>query len=976
MPLRNPFRGSKQRKKFNRFIFEKDIEALEPRRLLTTIHGGQSFEYQDINGAIDRVTALGHITAELIGASVDRGTNALTLLDLPGEMYDTGGAVTPLNGGITAPQGVSVIGTIVITDPFDANGNVSGTIGALASESNGTLYGVNVVIPQTTGGTGPTPPNLLQIVRIDSRNAAGTVVAEVHTQAIAAASVFSAFAGTSVQITGSTAAAFNPINGLLYFVATGGSNNTPVLFTIDVNASDIAGSLRAIPGTFRSNGANVTNVGGMVFDQTSGGTARLVAALNIGANTQLATINAGNTDATWTEQFPVATGGIPLVGIAIRGDNPNQEDNVFYGLTGQGGAAGGGGGLNGNVAIAQAEEVQITVNGGFANIVSFGTLNTQPLNLVNGGVQAGTVEANPGDLTYDPTLLDPFTNTIGALVGTDLTTHDLFILSPINRTPTTTLFAIYVFQSDSTGIISVATTPTPPATPRPMLPFSGSIGNVRIRNTPNEVQAPQNSGAVLLGAKTIQIQNNNTSGDVPILSGTLDSAHGVFPGGAGTQVEAGLVVAPGQIMGKFLFGGTIMGQVIIHGSIDQFYCGWLITGDATSGNFSTGAFSNAAINFLVDGDIRNMYVLGAIGTDSTFGGDQNSAVNEGTGTGTGGTTTTGSPIDNPNYKTGFNMYVGGTLGQIRAGGSIIGNMIVAHTATSATTALLFPEAENEAEYIPTNGERTATGRPGAGQTAFGGLSAWDDGEMGGNALFGNDTFNTEEVLASLPSVADGPGSIESVNGDLTDSANRNDAVDYYGVPLLAGQTVAVQLTNQPVLGDLEMGVFDPDDRLIASDVNDVLLSQTLGKPLRFTADRPGIYRFAVAVLGNQNFTDANNPGLIGDITYTLKISNVGDIALGGIVTNGSFSDNGVQVQHGDLGALEAAGIINTGTVDPLTGILTAGDSVDVLFGNARVIEAAGIGVGLDTSPGIRGAATGTYGPPGARATSAPTGTAV
>ena len=457
-----------------------------------------------------------------------------------------------MNGGLTTPEAQSVIGPITIVDPFDANGNVSGTISGLASDPAGNLYGVNVVIPQnTTAGTGT--GNLLQIVKLDSRNASGVVVAEVHTQAIIAASTFSAFAGTSPQIMGATAAAFSPVNGLLYFVATGGTNSTPVLFTIDVNSSDIAGSLKAIPGTFRSNGANATDVGAITFDQTGVGQARLIAALNIGPNTQLATINPNNSDA-WNNQIPLATGGNPIVGLTIRGDNPNAVDNIFFALAGVATAGGGGGGgvAAGGTPITAGSEIQITVTPGtnIANVVSFGPLSTS---VITPGTPNATqtTESSPGDLTFDPTLVDFFTGQVGAMVGTDLTTHDLFIVSPINRTPTTTLFNIYVSQSDSTGTISVATTPPLTTTPRPMLPFTGSIGSVRIRNTVNEVTAPGNSGAVLLGTKTIQLTGNANTGDIPILSGSLDAAHGVLPGGIGTQVEAGLVVAQDRTLANF-----------------------------------------------------------------------------------------------------------------------------------------------------------------------------------------------------------------------------------------------------------------------------------------------------------------------------------------------------------------------------------------------------------------------------------------
>src|SRR5437764_7276049 len=174
MPLRQPSDGSNRQKKKTklktRFDLRRDMEPLEPRALLTTFVGGDTFEFQDIGGQIDRITFTGNITAEVIGASIDRNTNAISLTDLPGVLYTGGQGINGipqlLNGGITTPQGASVIGTITIIDPFDANGNGNGNIGGLASDAAGNLYGINVVIPQNTGGTtGTTAPNLLQIVR-------------------------------------------------------------------------------------------------------------------------------------------------------------------------------------------------------------------------------------------------------------------------------------------------------------------------------------------------------------------------------------------------------------------------------------------------------------------------------------------------------------------------------------------------------------------------------------------------------------------------------------------------------------------------------------------------------------------------------------------------------------------------------------------------------------------------------------------
>ena len=92
MPLRQSSGGSNRSKKKSTrkpgFHLLRDIEPLESRRLLTTLHGGDSFEYTDINGAIDRITLTGNITAEIIGSSVDRNTNNITLIDLPGQLYN------------------------------------------------------------------------------------------------------------------------------------------------------------------------------------------------------------------------------------------------------------------------------------------------------------------------------------------------------------------------------------------------------------------------------------------------------------------------------------------------------------------------------------------------------------------------------------------------------------------------------------------------------------------------------------------------------------------------------------------------------------------------------------------------------------------------------------------------------------------------------------------------------------------------
>src|SRR5205085_2725088 len=95
-------------------------------------------------------------------------------------------------------------------------------------------------------------------------------------------------------------------------------------------------------------------------------------------------------------------------------------------------------------------------------------------------------------------------------------------------------------------------------------------------------------------------------------------------------------------------------------------------------------------------------------------------------------------------------------------------------------------------------------------------------------------------------------------------------------------------------------VWDPDRRLIASDYNNnnpvsndsttvvggsnvssriSPVTVTAGQSLEFTADRPGVYRFAVSktvpLSGNATRADIVQ-------TYQLQIKGVGNLALGGL----------------------------------------------------------------------------------------------
>src|SRR6185503_18582093 len=101
----------------------------------------------------------------------------------------------------------------------------------------------------------------------------GTTVAEVYTQALAAG-------GTALNgvITAVTAADFNPLDGRLYFVVSGGGTgptaSADLLFSVDVNPA-LSRAAReasvALVGNFGSSVLGIPQVTGITFDRVPTG---------------------------------------------------------------------------------------------------------------------------------------------------------------------------------------------------------------------------------------------------------------------------------------------------------------------------------------------------------------------------------------------------------------------------------------------------------------------------------------------------------------------------------------------------------------------------------------------------------------------------------------------------------------------------------------------------------------------------------
>src|SRR5688572_24264529 len=58
-----------------------NLETLENRQLLTTLSGGDTFDYKDMKDDLYRITLRGNVQAEFVGANVDDSNN-VTLGDL------------------------------------------------------------------------------------------------------------------------------------------------------------------------------------------------------------------------------------------------------------------------------------------------------------------------------------------------------------------------------------------------------------------------------------------------------------------------------------------------------------------------------------------------------------------------------------------------------------------------------------------------------------------------------------------------------------------------------------------------------------------------------------------------------------------------------------------------------------------------------------------------------------------------------
>ncbi len=913
-------RGSRKARRIACYVTKSIVEQLEQRQLLTTLHGGDTAEYQTASGNAFRISVQGPSSAQFdfIGATPEPDNTqqfgqSFVLNDIPMTITHPNGSVDRPLGGFGAFQGVEPIQvatgaaestTDLVGGPTPAqapSGSIA--IANLSSDSTGRTYGMNVQ-QRTFGGV---TQKLIELVSINYKN----VTANGVTPADA---VFAQDLGPQIAAVTNAASttAINSIIGMdflpsndnqFYFAAsvnvarntttapTGTPGTAPIPFLLLYDFSKPLNQRVSLAGEFISDQANggfsdvAPTVNGITFTSND----RLVAFVTgravggrgdntgIGTATGLVDLDPNNPVFDLTQVVPVTLNGVAVTELHSLEVVPGDDDFVF--------------GLSTSVTTAGVPDLlhvkRQNVNRGIA--VDFGPLGNANDTLLGQAI---------GDLDWNPAVINPFIladqgiTKKGVLIAEDTAEDKLLVVDSRDRFPATNLFSIYGTHTTSTTSLSIAAV-APPTTvgPRPMLPFTGTLA-LPLQVHPAQaapgldinVTPPAGTGALFIGARTINIDPTTTTEENrPVLQirKTPSQTFGNFPKNA-RFVTAGITTIGD--MDNILFGGTLTGFARINGSANMLYAGDFLTGDARGLSINDSA-GTVLGNIYVTGDLRNLITASTFGSTDTL------------------------PGSSPDYLTGFSTAIGGHLGQMESIDAYVG----AQTSVSGTN----PGSSEDIQEV-----EDRRGTPTGDASYFQGFQSGAP-SLGDSPLFNNDTYQTAQFVGTAQSNALGSNEAAVITGEVRGVAA--DTIDYYAMGLLGGQTVTVQLS---MVGSGNVTVFDPDQRLIDSDLTTPGLPQLVaGQPISFTADRPGAYRFAVS--GN------------GD--YTLRITGAANVALGGVVVGTNLVTYNTtvvpfRIHNGDAGAFQAG-------VDIVD---NSGLAYTVDRGNLRSIDTPDIGL-LDTT---------------------------
>ena len=473
----------------------------------------------------------------------------------------------------------------------------------------------------------------------------------------------------------------------------------------------------------------------------------------------------------------------------------------------------------------------------------------------------------------------------------------------------TDIFKIYIASADADAYIAIAEVPALTTTPRPMQPFGGAR-TVRVQNIGPDgdpfitAALPNTVGGVYIGAQTVDTVDGTTDDeDTALLSFPLTTDYGVMPAPADGRIVAGIESAPGVSIGRIYIGGVVTGRVNLGGSIQQFYAGAILTGDANGqGRFSA---PRANDNFLVNGDAHQI-IAQVIGTDTLNADD---------------------PLGERQFNAGTDIRVTGKIGQVLSLNDFYAAVRAENTRPASELQIHIREIEQRVTA------RTGSSTLFQGtNTGFGFLHS-----IGAQSMLGalnNDTFATPQYVHTYFDSGLNENQVAVIDGFINGGINVDDFNDYYGLPLIAGQKVTVDLDGfidaertLPADGVLAVGVFDPDGRLIATDRAHPTgrSGGSLNAPFQFVADRPGTYRIVIGGASDEEFD--GTPQLqrpFGRVSaqYTLTLRGAGDLAVGAVsardtllvdqfrvddVNGGQtpYKIDSISVISGDLGAIAA-----------------------------------------------------------------------
>jgi hypothetical protein len=570
---------------------------------------------------------------------------------------------------------------------------------------------------------------------------------------------------------------------------------------------------------------------------------------------------------------------------------------------------------------------------------------------------------NVSGLSFDPTsfnpLLDNGNATVepeenGVLFSFDSGTDELLNIDPRNRGVSggLSLYTLVVQNADDSTTISVqpiefnednVTVETSDDLDDETeifdrLGVTGDAGTIAFFDD-DAVNLPGGTGELFLGLK---FQPEQEDGEDPSITtiGSIDPAEFVQATPAFAGPLTGGLIVPGlytvdSSLGGFYFAGTVTGQVRVEGALGEFFAGSILTGD------STGGFANNTDNFAVYGEVGNIISLGSIG-DNQVGGALDFVPD-------------GLP-DSVAFSSNADFAIGGRVNAIRSFGSITGSYEILGEREppdgfiAPTFFKSLDDTYEEFEFKIVNEDNNVGNSFKIGNVVVG--------------QFVNDSFETYEPVGTQP---DGSVTISGGIDSIPDPVGARDYVDYYGIGLMAGETIVVELE----FGLVAIGIFDPDGRLVATNYEDNLETGILrvNEPFQFTPETAGTYRFAVGFRGAPSFSASppEDENVRSSAAYQLTLSDVGDITLGGMVAGQRVfagqtlgtdfrskanvdlgSSDTLRVRQGDIGIVEARNdTILTDGVEAFLQDNAAPGVIRTISGHIRSVSGSSLGeVGL------------------------------